>query len=134
MRYHRGNYFWGQIFLRILLILIYREIKYPHTFLHSCSRFLLNTWWENGCTEVWEVNSPLPLATGSLSRAKKSSGEESPLYCFNASHWKTIIVIVRFSSALECLSNGGNKNVFINVMILNHWQIVKSITHLVAIC
>ena len=68
-----------------------------------------------------EVKTPLPSPTGSLSRAILlliRRFDESII--FNDSHSKTIIVIVQFSSALEYFSNGGHKNIFVNVMASNH--------------
>ena len=66
-----------------------------------------------------EVKTPFPSPTGSISRAISSGGNMLPLIrrfnngiISNDSHSKTIIVVVKFSSALKCLSNGGHKIIY----------------------
>ena len=85
--------------------------------------------------EVLQMRSQ-SYSTGSLSRAISSGGIRrfKDSIIFSDSHSKTIIVMFKFSSALESSSNGGNKNIFVKCDGLKSLMSTQSITHLVDTC
>ena len=86
--------------------LLNHEIKYPRNFLYSRSRFLC--WTSRG--EMEEVKTPFLSPTGrTISLGKTVAAIIRRFNDSTCNSTISIIIVVKFSAALECLSNGGHK-------------------------